>query len=146
MFLSYRLTEIGHFLAGAHNKQTLWPESAREPYRPSDRLLSTELVPTFAVRGCHMVSVTDPYGNILGFLDRSRYFSFQVAPQLYSRGWMDHVAYPLLLWKSGSSRNRTRTSGSARDAYRHKNAVYIVCYTHLTTCHNHSIPFISRPT
>jgi hypothetical protein len=32
-----------------------------------------------------VVSVTDPYGRILGFLDRSRYFFFQVAPQLYSR-------------------------------------------------------------
>jgi hypothetical protein len=28
----------------------------------------------------HMVSVTDPYGHNLGFLDRSRYFFFQVAP------------------------------------------------------------------
>jgi hypothetical protein len=26
------------------------------------------------------------YGRIIGFLDRSRYFFFQVAPQLYSRG------------------------------------------------------------
>jgi hypothetical protein len=34
-------------------------------------------LPTFAVRGCHMVSVTDPYGRILGFLDRSRYFSIK---------------------------------------------------------------------
>jgi hypothetical protein len=40
----------------------------------------------FADRGCHVVSVTDAYGRILGFLDRSRYFSYQVAPQLYSRG------------------------------------------------------------
>jgi hypothetical protein len=31
-----------------------------------------------------VVSVTDPHGRILGFLDRSRYFFFQVAPQLYS--------------------------------------------------------------
>jgi hypothetical protein len=37
----------------------------------------------FADKGCHVVSVTDPYGRILGFLDRSRYFS--IAPQLYSR-------------------------------------------------------------
>jgi hypothetical protein len=29
----------------------------------------------FADRGCHVVSVTDPYGRILYFLDRSRYFS-----------------------------------------------------------------------
>jgi hypothetical protein len=27
-------------------------------------------VPTFADRGCDVVSVTDPYGRILGFLDR----------------------------------------------------------------------------
>jgi CBS-domain-containing membrane protein len=52
----------------------------------TDRRLSTKLVPTFAERGCHVVSVTDPYGRILGFLDRNRYFFFQVAPQLYSRG------------------------------------------------------------
>jgi hypothetical protein len=47
--------------------------------------LSAKLVPTFAHRGCHVVSVTDPYGRILEFLDRSRYYFFQVAPQLYSR-------------------------------------------------------------
>jgi hypothetical protein len=29
-----------------------------------------------------VVSVTDPHGRILGFLDRSRYCFFQVAPQL----------------------------------------------------------------
>jgi hypothetical protein len=33
-----------------------------------------------------MVSVTDPYGHILDFLNRSRYFFFQVDSQLYSRG------------------------------------------------------------
>jgi hypothetical protein len=32
------------------------------------------------------VSVTDLYGRIFGFLDRSRYFFFLVAPQLCSRG------------------------------------------------------------
>jgi hypothetical protein len=31
----------------------------------------------FADRGCHVVSVTDPYGRILGFLDSSRYFSIK---------------------------------------------------------------------
>jgi CBS-domain-containing membrane protein len=68
------------------NKQTPWPESASEQHRPSDRRLLAKLVPTFADRGWHVVSVTDPYGRILGFLDRSRYVFFQVAPQLYSRG------------------------------------------------------------
>jgi hypothetical protein len=61
-----------------------------------------------ANRGCYVVSVTDPYGLILGFLDRSHYFYFQVAPQLYSRGWLDPVPDPLLLRKSGSVGNRTR--------------------------------------
>jgi CBS-domain-containing membrane protein len=51
------------------NKQTPRPESASELYRPSDRHLSAKLVPIFADRGCHVVSVTDFYGRILGFLD-----------------------------------------------------------------------------
>jgi hypothetical protein len=29
------------------------------------------------IEGCHVVSVTDPYGRILGFLDKSRYFSIK---------------------------------------------------------------------
>jgi hypothetical protein len=29
------------------------------------------------IEGCHVVSVTDPYGRILAFLDRSRYFSIK---------------------------------------------------------------------
>jgi hypothetical protein len=33
------------------NKQTLWPESASELYRPSDNRLSAKLMPTFADRG-----------------------------------------------------------------------------------------------
>jgi hypothetical protein len=48
-------------------QQTPWPESASELYQPSDRRLSAKLVPTFADRGCHVVSVTDLYGRILGF-------------------------------------------------------------------------------
>jgi hypothetical protein len=50
-----------------------------------------------------------PYSQ---FLNRSRYFFFQVAPQLYSRGWVDPVPDLLLLRKSGSAGNLTRTSGS----------------------------------
>jgi hypothetical protein len=42
-------------------KQTPWPESASELHRPSDRPLSAKLVPIFAERGCHMVSVTGTY-------------------------------------------------------------------------------------
>jgi hypothetical protein len=51
-------------------KQTPWPESASELYRPSDRRLLAKLVPAFADKGCHVVSVTDPHDRILGFLGR----------------------------------------------------------------------------
>jgi hypothetical protein len=44
--------------------------------------MSAKLVPTFADRELHVVSVTDPYGSILTFLD----LFFEVALQLYSRG------------------------------------------------------------
>jgi hypothetical protein len=64
---------------GRHIRFFLTPlsESASELYRPSDRRLLTQWLPTFADRGCHVVSVTDPYGHILCFLDRSRYFSIK---------------------------------------------------------------------
>jgi CBS-domain-containing membrane protein len=62
-------------MSKTNSKQTPWSESASELYQPSDRHLSAKWLPTFADKGCHVVSVTDPYGRILGFLDRSRYFS-----------------------------------------------------------------------
>jgi hypothetical protein len=94
------------------NKQTPWPESASELYRQSDSRLSKKLVSTFADIRYQVVIVTDPYCRILGFLDWSRYFFVQVAPQLYSWGWVEPVPNPLLFRKSGSVGNRTRTSGS----------------------------------
>jgi hypothetical protein len=66
--------------------QTLWPESASKLYRLSNRCLSLKLEPTFADRGCHVVSMTDPYGRFLDFYTGATIFFFQVAPQLYSRG------------------------------------------------------------
>jgi hypothetical protein len=51
------------------HKKTPLPESASKLYRLSGRCLPATLVPTFADRRCHVVSVTDPYGRILGFLD-----------------------------------------------------------------------------
>jgi hypothetical protein len=55
--------------------------------RLSDRRLSAKLVRTLADRGCRVVSATVPPQSFnFGFLDRSRYFSIQEAPQLSSRG------------------------------------------------------------
>jgi hypothetical protein len=53
--------------------KTPWFESESELYRPSDRRLSSKLVATFCT-WLHMVSVTDPYGRILGFIDRKLYY------------------------------------------------------------------------
>jgi hypothetical protein len=36
----------------------------------SDRRLSVKLMPTFADRGCRVVSALDPHSLILGFLDQ----------------------------------------------------------------------------
>jgi hypothetical protein len=57
-------------------KQTPWPSSASELYRPSDPHLSAKLVPTFADQGCRVVSAPDLHGRILGFLDRAATFPF----------------------------------------------------------------------
>jgi hypothetical protein len=46
----------------------------------SDRHLSAKLLPAFADRESRVVSTTDPRGHDHGFLDRSHYFFFQVAP------------------------------------------------------------------
>jgi hypothetical protein len=41
-------------------EKTLWPESVSKLYLPSDHRLLSELVQTFADRGCHVIIVTDP--------------------------------------------------------------------------------------
>jgi hypothetical protein len=66
--------------------KTPWNESTSELYQTENHCLSVKLMSTFADRGYHAVSATDPYSRVLVFLDRSRYFSFQVAPQFDSRG------------------------------------------------------------
>jgi hypothetical protein len=59
------------------NKQTPWP-LVYERTIPSDRHLSTKLVPTFVDRGVsHGQRHASPTVVNLSFLDRSRYFSFK---------------------------------------------------------------------
>jgi hypothetical protein len=75
---------------------------------PTDRPpLVGNLSANFCGRGCCVVSATNSHGVNLGFLDQSRYFFIQVAPQLSSRGWVHPVPDPLLLKKSGRAGNRT---------------------------------------
>jgi hypothetical protein len=47
------------------NNITPWHQSASELWRPP--LVSEVSANSFADRGCHVVSVTNPYGRILGF-------------------------------------------------------------------------------
>jgi hypothetical protein len=60
-----------------NKKETPWPEFAKELHLQSDSRFSAKLVPTFVDRGCRVVSVTNLYSRILGFLDLSRYFSIK---------------------------------------------------------------------
>jgi hypothetical protein len=72
------------------------------PMRPA------KLMPTFFAGRCCVTSTADPNPVNSVFLDRTRYISIQVAPQLSTRGWVDPVPDPLFLRKSGSARNQTR--------------------------------------
>jgi hypothetical protein len=57
-----------------------------------------------------VVSVTDPYGIILGFLDRSRYFSIkELLSCTHEAEWTPFQTHYFF---SGSAGNRTRASGS----------------------------------
>jgi hypothetical protein len=64
----------------------------------------------FAHKGCHVVSVTDPYGRIHDFLDRSRYFSIkQLLSCTHEAEWTPFQTHYFFF---GSAGNRTLVSGS----------------------------------
>jgi hypothetical protein len=82
-----------------------------ELHLPSDLRFSAKWLPTFCgyrvPRGQHHGSLP-PYSR---FSRQEPLHFYQVAPQLYSRSWVDPVPDPLLLFCSGSAGNRTRASG-----------------------------------
>jgi hypothetical protein len=53
-----------------------------------------------------VVSVTDPYGRILGFSRQEPLLFYQVAPQLYSQGCVDPVPDPPLFFVVPGNRTR----------------------------------------
>jgi hypothetical protein len=67
-------------------KTTPWLLVRKRTIRPSYRRLSAKLVPTIAERGSRGQRNGSPRLLNIGFLDRSRYFFIQVAPELSSRG------------------------------------------------------------
>jgi hypothetical protein len=83
-----------------------------EPYWPRASLFSAKLVPSFADTGATWSAWRIPTAVFSDSETRGAAFSFQVAPQLYSRGWADPVPDPLLLRKSSGAGNRTWISGS----------------------------------
>jgi hypothetical protein len=102
----------GHTTLGDKEKLNPVALSASELYRLSDYHLLAKLVTTSADRGHRIVSAMDPHSRILGLLDHSCNFFFQVARHLYSRGRVDPVPDPLLLRESGSAGNQSQTSES----------------------------------
>jgi hypothetical protein len=100
-----------------------------------------EVIPTFADRGCCVVSATDPPGRILGLLDRSRYYFFQVVSQLYSRvltrlsGPRSRTTASQKIWKRPGI--EPRTSGSvARNSDHYTTEAVSNCYTRIYYCAN----------
>jgi hypothetical protein len=73
--LDYRLTNQMRNSSMPNHKKKLHGLSMRANYTDREtaacRRSDCQLFPD---RGRHVVSVTDPYDRILGFLDRSRYF------------------------------------------------------------------------
>jgi hypothetical protein len=77
-----------------------------------------EVVTNLRIEGVAWSAQRIPTVVNLGFLDRSPYFFFQVAPQLSSQGWVDPVSDPLLLKNLQALRIEPRTTGSvARNSY-----------------------------
>jgi hypothetical protein len=126
--LFFHLPLLSPIYNDLHRREREWVKNSvawvRERTIPTERPpLAGEVSVNFCGWGCHVVSVTDPYVRILGFLDRSRYFFFQVAPRLY---WVDPVPDSLLLRKSGSAGREWRTWGK--------------CLKNLKDLHDFSVP------
>jgi hypothetical protein len=71
---------------------------------PSRRIFA----PSFVDREVSRDQCGDSPLSLISVLDDSRYFIFQTAPHLSSRGWVDPVSDPILLRKSDNTGNRTR--------------------------------------
>jgi hypothetical protein len=101
-----RIGELGTMLAVTSNRCTLHPEANYNNWATATSWRN--LVSTFADRGVSRGQCGwTPTAVNLSFVDRSRYFFFQVPPHLSSWGWVDPIPDQLLLGKSGSAGNRT---------------------------------------
>jgi hypothetical protein len=108
-----------------HKKQTKQTETNSVAW-VRERTVPTQRLPLVDEINVNFCGETVPRGQrdgssrLYSRISRpSRYFFFQAAPQLYSRGSVDPVPDPLLLKKCGRSGNRTRTSGSVAKSSDH---------------------------
>jgi hypothetical protein len=72
---------------------------------PTERPPLVGGLPTFTDRGCHVVSVTDPYCRILGFLDRSRYFFLSSSSSVVLTRLSGPRSISNVSWMNGLCRN-----------------------------------------
>jgi hypothetical protein len=83
----------------------------------------------FADRGCHVVSVTDPNGRILRFLDRSSYFSIKLLLSCTHEAEWTPVPDPQIFFPD-SAGNRTRATGlwplDHRGGLKNTNTIHIL--------------------
>jgi hypothetical protein len=90
---------------------------------PTERppLVGEVIVNFFADRGCHVVSVTDPYGRILGFLDSAATFLSSSSSVVFTRLGGPR-SRPTTFFSGG---NRTRSSGSVSTRPQRRSLVYL---------------------
>jgi hypothetical protein len=109
----------------------MWPESASELYRPSDRRLSAKSVPAFADRGLsHSQRSRSPMTVISVFCQEPLLFlssSSSIVLMRLSGSRSKPTASQANLVAAG---NRTRTSGSIAKNSDHRTteAVHSICY------------------
>jgi hypothetical protein len=92
------------------NKQTPWP-LVRKRNLPTKRppLVGEIYCQHLRREWCCVVSAADPLRSLISVFFRPELLpSFQVAPHLFSGGWLDPVPDSLLRRKFGSSWNRTQ--------------------------------------
>jgi hypothetical protein len=87
------------------HKQTPWPESASELYRPSDLRLSTKLVPTSADRGRHVVIAFKSYWTLCFLYGRCR-VKYSVCSETKAGAYTEPPFEITATAKQGSSHHR----------------------------------------
>jgi hypothetical protein len=62
------LNSLYEYICDMAYVEILWPESASQLYRPSDRRLSAKLMSTLANKGCYVVSVMEIEYTLLPYV------------------------------------------------------------------------------